>query len=118
VKKWRYSFRKLKSTFFHKFSAVNYDSVLSFFPGRPVSAIILRESSKSTGNVLIEGLQKDTTKYFLKSKVYVVSLVKSVVSKTGFGIFLAHLVCLKSEKSKLPGIFQEHVSRIPLIVSS
>jgi hypothetical protein len=39
-----------------------------------------------------------TTKYFLKSKAYVVSLVISVVSKNGFGIFLAHLVCLKFEK--------------------
>jgi hypothetical protein len=55
-------------------------------------------------------LQKDKTKYFPKSKVYVVYLVISVVSKTGFGIFLAHLVCLKSEKSEMPENFQVHVS--------
>jgi hypothetical protein len=42
--------------------------------------------------------KKNTTKYYLKSKVYVVYLAISVVSKTGFGIFLAHLVGLKSEK--------------------
>jgi hypothetical protein len=60
---------------------------------------------------------KDTTKYFLKFKEYVVPLVISVVSKTGFGIFLAHLVCLKSKKSEMPGNFQVHVSRITLILS-
>jgi hypothetical protein len=61
------------------FSAVNYDIVLSFFPARQVSEIILNESSKSTKNALIEWLQIGTTKYFLKSKVYLVSLVISVV---------------------------------------
>jgi hypothetical protein len=89
--------------------------LLAFFPARQVSEIILNESSKSNENAL-EWLQKATTKYFLKSKVYVVSLVSSVVSKTGFGIFPAHLVCLKSEKSEMPGIFQVHVSRITLIL--
>jgi hypothetical protein len=93
-----FSFRKLNSTFFHRFSAACYDSVLSFFSARQGSEIILNISSKNTENALIECLQKDTTKYFLKSKVYVVPLVISVVSKTGFEIFLAHLVCLKSEK--------------------
>jgi hypothetical protein len=43
---------------------------------------MLNESSKSTENALIEWLQKDETKYFLKSKVYGVYLVISVVSKT------------------------------------
>jgi hypothetical protein len=71
-------------------------------------------------NALIEWLwlQKDKTKYFLQSKVYVVYLIISVVSKTGFAIFLAHLVCLKSEKSEMPGNLQVHVSRITLIPSS
>jgi hypothetical protein len=86
-------FSTIFSTIFHRFLAANYDSVLSFFPARQVSETILNESSKST-----EWLQKDTTKYFPKFKVYVVSLIIGVVSKTGFGNFLAHLVCLKSEK--------------------
>jgi hypothetical protein len=63
----RYFFRELNTTFFHGFSAVNYDSVLSFFPARQVSEIILNESSKSTENALIEWLQQDKAKYFLKS---------------------------------------------------
>jgi NO-binding membrane sensor protein with MHYT domain len=42
----------------------------------------------------------------------------SAVSKTGFGIFSAHLVCLKSEKSEMPGNFQVYISRITLIPSS
>jgi hypothetical protein len=104
----------LNSTFFHRFSA----PYLVFFPARQVSGIVLNESFKSYENVLIEWLQKDTTKYFLKFKVYVVSLVINVVSKTGFGIFLAHLVCLKYAKSEIPGKFQVHVSRITLISSS
>jgi hypothetical protein len=40
----------------------------------------------------------------------VVSLVISVVSKTGLGIFLAHLVFLKSEKSGMPENFQVHLN--------
>jgi hypothetical protein len=95
-----FSSHKLNSTFFHTFSAAHCDSVLSFLPATQVSEIVLNESSKSSENALIEWLEKDTTKYFLKSKVYVVSLVMSVVSKTAFGIFLAHLVCLKSENQK------------------
>jgi hypothetical protein len=71
TKKRSFSFRKLNSTFFHKFSAANYDSVLSFFPARQVFEIIFNESSKSIENALIESLQKDKTKYLLKSKVYV-----------------------------------------------
>jgi hypothetical protein len=49
-----YFFRELNSTFFQRFSAANYDYVLSFFPARQVSEIILHESSKSTENALIE----------------------------------------------------------------
>jgi hypothetical protein len=45
----------------------------------------------------------------------VVYSVISAVSKAGFGIFLAHLICLKSEKAEMPGYFQVHVSRITLI---
>jgi hypothetical protein len=41
---------------------------------------------------------KRYNKITLKSKVYMVSLVINVVSKTDFGIILVHLVCLKSEK--------------------
>jgi hypothetical protein len=44
-----FSFRKLNSTFYHSFSAANYNSLLSFFPARQVSEKILNESSKSTG---------------------------------------------------------------------
>jgi hypothetical protein len=47
-----------------------------------------------------------------------VSLVRNVVFKTGLEIFLAHLVCLKSEKQEMPGNFQVQVSRITLITSS
>jgi hypothetical protein len=48
----------------------------------------------------LERIQKDTKKFYQKSKVYVVSLIFSVVSKTGFGILLADQVCLKSENKK------------------
>jgi hypothetical protein len=59
--------------FFHKLSAADYHSVISFSPARQGSEIVvLNESSKSTENALIEWLQKDITKYFLKSKVYMV----------------------------------------------
>jgi hypothetical protein len=40
-------------TFFHRFSAADYDSVVSFFPARQGSEIVLNESSKSTENALI-----------------------------------------------------------------
>jgi hypothetical protein len=43
----------------------------------------------------LSGLGKNH-KVFYEIKVYVVSLVLSFVSKTDFGILLAHLVCLKS----------------------
>jgi hypothetical protein len=61
-----YFFRKLNSTCFHRFSAANYESILSFFPARQVSEIILDESSKSSENSLIEWLQIDTTNFFPK----------------------------------------------------
>jgi hypothetical protein len=96
-----YFFRELNSTFFIDFQFLITAPYLVFSHGtaaRQDSEIILNESSKSTENSLIEWLQKDTATYFLKSKVYVVSLILSLVSKTSFGIFLAHLVRLKSEK--------------------
>jgi hypothetical protein len=89
-------FSDLNSTIFHRFSAANYDFVLIFFPARLVSEKIFNESSKSTENVLI-----DSKKYFSKSKGYVVSKIISIASKTGFGMFLAHLVFLKSEKLEM-----------------
>jgi hypothetical protein len=58
----------------------------------------LSESSKNTENAPIEWLRKETTRYFSKIKVYVVSLVLSLVYKTVFGIFLAPLFGLKSVK--------------------
>jgi hypothetical protein len=79
---------------FHRFSAADYDSVFSFFPARQGSEIVLNESSKITENAL----QKNTTKYFRECKVNVVFFVINFVSKTGFGIFSAYLVCLKFEK--------------------
>jgi hypothetical protein len=81
-------FRKL--TFFHGFLGAYYDSVQSFFSARQVSEIILNESFKSTKNAQIE-TTKIYKKHFPKSKE--VSL--SVVSRTGFGIFLTHLGGLK-----------------------
>jgi hypothetical protein len=59
-------------TFFINFQLLKIYSVHSFSPARQGSKIVLNESSKSTENALIEWLQKDITKYFLKSKVYVV----------------------------------------------
>jgi hypothetical protein len=53
--------------------------------------IIVIESSKKNKNALIEWLRKETTKYFTKTKKYVVSLILSLVFKTVFAIFLAHL---------------------------
>jgi hypothetical protein len=50
----------------------------------------MNRSSKNTVNALLEWLHKETT----ESKVYVVSLIMSLVFKCGFEIFLAPLVCL------------------------
>jgi hypothetical protein len=47
--------------------------------GRPLSRIV----------VPLVCLLKETTRYFMKTKVYVVCLVMSLVFKTVFGIFLA-----------------------------
>jgi hypothetical protein len=106
-----FSFRKLNSTFFYRFSASNYDSVLSFFPARKVSEIFLNESTENALiEALIEWLQKDTTKCFLKSIVYVVSLIMSVVSKTGFGIFLS--------TSCLSQIWKIRITLIPIALKS
>jgi hypothetical protein len=83
-------FPRVKLIYFYIFLVANYDPVFSFFLTRQVSEKILNESSKNT--------IKCPNWVTLKFKVYVVSLIISVVCKTGFGIFLAHLVCLKSEK--------------------
>jgi hypothetical protein len=58
----------------------------------------LQESSKNTQNALIEWIRNETTRCFTKIEVYVVSKVLSLVFKTVFGIFLAHIFCLKSLK--------------------
>jgi hypothetical protein len=55
---------------------------LRFSLARQVPEIILSESSKNTENALIEWLPKETTRYFPKTKVYVVSLDLSLVFKT------------------------------------
>jgi hypothetical protein len=69
-----------------------------FFPARQVPEIILNKSSLNTENVFIEWLRKETTRFFTKIKVHVFSSVLSLVFETGFGTFLAPLVCLKSVK--------------------
>jgi hypothetical protein len=68
------------------------------FPSTSGFEIIFNESSKNTQNVLIEWLWNEITRTFTKTKVYVVSLILSLVFKTVFEIFLAPLVCLKSVK--------------------
>jgi hypothetical protein len=85
-------FRELNSI------AADNDCVLSFFQAHQVSEIILNESYKNTEHALVEWLRNETTRCFTKTKIYVVSLVLSLVFKTVFGIFLAPLVCLKSVK--------------------
>jgi hypothetical protein len=93
-----------KSMYFEKNQQLllNFDadseSFIRFFPARLVPQIILKESSKNTQHALIEWLRKETTRYFTKTKVNVVSLVLSLVFKTVFGIFLTSLICLKSVK--------------------
>jgi hypothetical protein len=64
------------------------------FPARQFREIILKKSSKNTQNALIEWLWQESTRYFTKIEVCVVSLVLSLVFKTVFKIFLAPLVCL------------------------
>jgi hypothetical protein len=83
VSDWKFKRYNTTQHYFFRELVLSFPfSVLSFFPTRQVSEIVLNESSKSTENALIEILQKDITKYFLKSKVYEVSLVISVVSRT------------------------------------
>jgi hypothetical protein len=82
------------------FGALSPNLFLKFLPARQAPEIILNESSKNTENALIEMLRKETTRYFTKTKVYVASLVLSLVFKIVFAIFLASLVCLKSVKKK------------------
>jgi hypothetical protein len=48
-----YFFRELNSTIFHRFSAANYDSVLSLFLACQDCEIVLNESSKTTENALV-----------------------------------------------------------------
>jgi hypothetical protein len=74
------------------------ETVFIFSPARQIPEIILNESSKNTENAFIEWLLKKTIRYFTKIKVYVVSMVLSLVFKTVFEIFLARLACLKSLK--------------------
>jgi hypothetical protein len=94
-----YFFRELNSTIFHRFLAVNYEFVLIVFSQH---VRFLRKSSMNLRKALKMLYMSDSKKIqnniSLKSKVYVVSLVIKEVCKTGFGIFLAHLVRLKSEK--------------------
>jgi hypothetical protein len=75
---------------FRELNPIDYHCIFEFFPARQVFEIILNESSMSL-NVLIEWLRKDKTKFFTKTRVYVVSLMLSLVFKTVFGIFLAAL---------------------------
>jgi hypothetical protein len=96
----------------YRFWAADFESVFRFFPARQVSEIILNESSKNTENALIEWLRKEITMFLTKTKVYLVSLILSLVFKTGFGIFLAPLSCLKSVKWEMSGNFQVRSQRI------
>jgi hypothetical protein len=93
-------------------------SVFRFFPARQVPEIPLNESSKNTENALIEWPRKETTRYFTKTKVYVVCLVLSLVFETVFGIFWQHYalsqICKLRNVWKLPSPF----SRNTLISSS
>jgi hypothetical protein len=59
-----FSFRKLHSTLFHRFSAVNYDSVLSFFSARQVSEIILNKSSELRIRIILETCKLPGISYF------------------------------------------------------
>jgi hypothetical protein len=83
--------------FYFQISA-DHESDLRFSLARQAPEIILNESSKNTENALIEWLPKETTRYFPKIKVYVVSLDLSLIFKTVFGIVLAPLVYLESVK--------------------
>jgi hypothetical protein len=88
----------LKKMILAQFCCADSEPVFRFFPARKVYEITFSESSKNTENAPIEWLQKETTRYFLKTKVYVIPSVLSLVFKTVFGIFLTPPVCLKSVK--------------------
>jgi hypothetical protein len=77
----------------HHFMMDLYDCI--FFFSLFELSNILNASSKNTENALIVCLQKETTRYFLKTRAYVVYLVLSLVFKTVFGFFLAILNSLK-----------------------
>jgi NADH:ubiquinone oxidoreductase subunit 5 (subunit L)/multisubunit Na+/H+ antiporter MnhA subunit len=87
------SFEK-NQRFLLNFGALSPNLVFKFFSARQVSEIFLNKSSKKTENALMAS-ERDN-KVFPKTKVYVISLVLSLVFKTVFGIFLSPLVCLKS----------------------
>jgi hypothetical protein len=84
--------------FFYSMFAKYYNTILSFEKNQRFLLYfgeIINESSKNTENALIEWFRKETTRFFMETKVYGVSLILSLVFKTGFRIFLAPLVCLK-----------------------
>jgi hypothetical protein len=78
---------------------MRHDLLIANLYADQVLEIFLNESSKNTENALIEWLRKETTRYFTKTKVYVVSSVLSL-------FFKISLVCLKSVKLEMPGNFQ------------
>jgi hypothetical protein len=55
--------------------------IATIFPGHQVLEAILNESSKNTENFIIDWLRKETTRYFAKTKVYVVPLLLRLVFK-------------------------------------
>jgi hypothetical protein len=76
-----------------------------------VPEIILNESSKNNENTLIECLRKETTRYFPKTKVYVVCLVVSLVFKSDCEILVLR-VCLNSVKYEISENIQVRSQRI------
>jgi hypothetical protein len=79
-----FSFEK-NHRFLHNFGALSPNPFLDFPQTRQVSEITLNESSKNTQTALIEWFRNETTRYFTKTKVYVVYLGWSLVIKTIFG---------------------------------
>jgi hypothetical protein len=76
------------------------EAVNRFFPARQVPKKIFNEFSRNTENAL--SWERDH-KVIYEIKVYVVSLVLSIVFKIVFGMFLSPLVCLKSGKKVMSG---------------
>jgi hypothetical protein len=64
-------------SFLNDFGALSPNRFLDFFSARKVPEIILNEYSKNTENAFIEWLRNETTRYFTKTKVYVVSVACS-----------------------------------------